>query len=121
MYKYKVDYTNMFCSLMNEYNKDDKIFSSNDFKDWQKEWHERRLRNNCSLESSIKIMRTANPLVIPRNHIVEKTLMSAEKNDFAPLNSFIKALEKPYDKIVNKDYQIPSPLSEKKYQTFCGT
>ena len=67
-------------------------------------------------------MKSANPLVIPRNHKVEEALESANNDDLSPLKKLIKVLEKPYEKKKeNIDYQSPSPASDKKYKTFCGT
>ena len=66
-------------------------------------------------------MKSVNPLVIPRNHKVEESLEAAEKNDLNQINQLLEVLNKPYTK--QKDiikYQSPS-LSNKKYQTFCGT
>jgi len=66
-------------------------------------------------------MRNNNPLFIPRNHKIEEALEAAEQNDLKPFNRFLGVLEKPYDKQEGKeDYQSPS-ISDKKYQTFCGT
>ena len=122
MYKHKADYTNTFCSLMNKYTQKNNMFDNKEFVDWYKQWKKRSLENNNSPEKSLKIMRSVNPLIIPRNHMVEKALESAIKNDLNPLNDFLKVLTKPYDEEPkNKDYQIPAPLGEKKYQTFCGT
>jgi uncharacterized protein YdiU (UPF0061 family) len=67
-------------------------------------------------------MRSVNPMVIPRNHKVEEVLEAANKDDLNPFHDFLKVLEKPYEnQIKNNNYQSPSPPSEKKYQTFCGT
>ena len=66
-------------------------------------------------------MRSANPLVKPRNHKVEEVLDKANNNDFEPLNKFLKILDKPYSEQKDIiDFQIPSS-SKEKYQTFCGT
>ena len=66
-------------------------------------------------------MRTANPIVIPRNHKVEEALEAAEKNDLKPVTQLVEILKDPYSQQKNIiDYQIPSK-SDKKYQTFCGT
>ena len=67
-------------------------------------------------------MRSVNPLVIPRNHNVEEALLAANNNDLTLFNRLIKVLEKPYQNQKNiSDYQLPSPFSDQKYQTFCGT
>jgi uncharacterized protein YdiU (UPF0061 family) len=66
-------------------------------------------------------MKNSNPLIIPRNHKVEKALEAAEKNDLKPFNHLIEILKDPYTQKEDiLDYQIPSS-SDKKYQTFCGT
>ena len=67
-------------------------------------------------------MKSVNPLVIPRNHNVEEALLAANNNDLTLLNKLIKILENPYQNQKDiSDYQLPTPLSNQKYQTFCGT
>ena len=67
-------------------------------------------------------MKSVNPLIIPRNHNVEEALLAANNNDLSLFNKLIKILEKPYENQKNiSDYQLPAPLSDSKYQTFCGT
>ena len=122
MHKNKADYTNTFCFLMNEKIQDDKIYNNQDFINWKNQWQERLKLHNNSMEKSLKTMRSANPLVIPRNHKVEEALESANKDDMKPMLNLIKILTKPYEKqekIVS--YQSPAPASNTKYQTFCGT
>ena len=121
MHQKKVDYTNTFCHLMNEEIKQDETFDEKDFQNWKNRWSQRLKTNNNTPKKSINLMKTVNPVVIPRNWKVEEVLESAEKNNLEPINKLLKILNKPY---VNQndiqDYQIPS-LSSKKYQTFCGT
>jgi len=121
MHKKKVDYTNTFCHLMNEEIKKDKIYDDNNFLEWKIRWNERLKKKDNSFEKCLKLMRSVNPLVIPRNDKVEKTLKEAEENNYKPLNLLLAILKKPYAKQENtSDYQSPSLLN-KKYQTFCGT
>ena len=122
MHKNKADYTNTFCVLMNENVQKNKIYEDENFIIWKKRWEERLKLNNNNPEKFLKLMRSVNPLIIPRNHKVEEALESANNNDLSPLIKLIKILEKPYDKQQeNIDYQSPAPLGNKKYQTFCGT
>ena len=66
-------------------------------------------------------MRSANPIVIPRNHKVEEVLNEANQNNIEPFNKFLKILKNPYSEQKNiKEFQMPSS-SKEKYQTFCGT
>ena len=121
MHQKKIDYTNIFCHLMNEDIKEDKDYEDEDFKNWKKRWNERLKTNNNTPEKSLKLMRSANPIVIPRNHKVEEVLEAAEKNNFKPITRLVEILKDPYSQQKNIiNYQIPSN-SEKKYQTFCGT
>ena len=121
MHQKKVDYTNTFCHLMNFEIKGTENFEDNDFQNWKKRWHERLKINNNSSEKYTKLMRSVNPLVIPRNHKVEEVLDEANNDNLEPLNKFLEILAKPYSEqkdIMN--FQLPSSSNEK-YKTFCGT
>ena len=121
MHQKKVDYTNTFCYLMNENTKEDKNYEDKDFQNWKIRWNERLKTNNNTPEKYLKLMKTVNPLIIPRNHKVEEVLQAAEKNDLKPITLLIELLKDPYSNKKNIiDYQIPSN-SDEKYQTFCGT
>ena len=122
MHQNKADYTNTFCVLMNENIKEDKIYKDESFLGWKEQWQERLKPHNNSPEKSLKLMRSANPLVIPRNHKVEEALEAANNDDLNPMKNLLKVLEKPYENQEGiSEYQSPAPASDKKYQTFCGT
>jgi len=122
MHQNKADYTNTFCYLMNEKIKEDKIYSNQGFISWKQQWQERLKLHNNSPEKSLKLMHSANPLVIPRNHKVEEALEAANNDDLNPMNNLLKILEKPYESQKGiSDYQSPAQPSNEKYQTFCGT
>ena len=122
MHKNKADYTNTFCFLMDENFQHNKIYNDENFLTWKERWKERLKLNNNTPEKYLSLMKSVNPLVIPRNHKVEEVLESANNNDLSPLKKLIKVLEKPYEKTKeNINYQSPAPVSDKKYKTFCGT
>ena len=122
MHKNKADYTNTFCFLMDENFQYNKIYNDENFLTWKEKWKERLKLNNNTPEKYLSLMKSVNPLVIPRNHKVEEVLESANNNDLSPLKKLINVLEKPYEKTKeNIDYQSPAPISDKKYKTFCGT
>ena len=122
MHKNKADYTNTFCFLMDENFQHNKIYNDENFLIWKERWKERLKLNNNTPEKYLSLMKSVNPLVIPRNHKVEEVLESANNNDLSPLKKLINVLEKPYEKTKeNIDYQSPAPVSDKKYKTFCGT
>ena len=121
MHQKKVDYTNTFCHLMKFKVQEEEDFQDRVFKDWKKRWNERLIINNSSNEKSIALMRTVNPLVIPRNDKVEETLDLANKNNFKMLFEFLEVLKTPYKEKKNTyKYQILNE-NNKEYKTFCGT
>ena len=81
LHEQKADYTNTFCSLMNEDVQNDKTFNNKEFIYWHQKWKERLAKNTKSTKESLKLMRSVNPIVIPRNHKVEEVLEAANKDD----------------------------------------
>jgi uncharacterized protein YdiU (UPF0061 family) len=122
MHQNKADYTNTFCYLMNAKIKNNKIFNNENFIVWKKRWEERLKLNDNTPEKYLELMKSVNPLVIPRNHKVEEALEFANNNDLSLVKKLIKILEKPYENQKGIDeYQSTAPISDQKYQTFCGT
>ena len=120
MEKNKADYTNTFCNLM-DVNLDE-IYKNNDFINWKNEWKKRSELNNSTKEKQSKLMKSNNPIVIPRNHKVEEALAEADKGSLEKMKKLLAILKNPYDSQNNiEEYQAPALSSNKKYQTFCGT
>jgi uncharacterized protein YdiU (UPF0061 family) len=106
---------------MNENINKDKDYEDKDFQNWKVRWNERLKINSNTPEKYLKLMKTVNPLVIPRNHNVEKALKATEKNNLKPITKLIEVLKDPYTKKNNiNDYQ-DSSNSDENYKTFCGT
>ena len=117
----RADYTNTYCHLMNEDNLKNEIYEDSEFLNWKKKWKERVLRNGKNFKDCLKLMNSTNPLVIPRNHKVEEAIDAAEQDNLEPTIQLLEILKKPYSFQKNTStYQIPI-ISDKKYQTFCGT
>ena len=121
MHQKKVDYTNTFCHLMelNEY--DDDLYKNNDFQNWKIKWQERLKLNDNTSENYVKLMKSVNPLVIPRNHKIEESLEYAKDNNFEPFKKFLEILRKPYVEQENISNYLKMDSSSKGYKTFCGT
>ncbi len=120
MEKNKADYTNTFCNLMDI--NTDEIYRNNDFIDWKNGWKKRSELNNSTKEKQSKLMKSNNPIVIPRNHKVEEALAEADKGSLDKMKKLLTILKNPYDNQNNiEEYQTPAPSSNEKYQTYCGT
>ena len=123
MQLHKADYTNTFCKLMGKGFANGKVFENEDFLKWYQRWIQRIKQNEKSEKNSQQLMQKTNPVIIPRNYIVEEALFDAtNKNDLSKLKRLIRAMESPYknhpDQIM---FQATPEPSEKIYQTFCGT
>ena len=100
----------------------DEVYKNNDFITWKNTWKKRSEINNSTKEKQTKLMKLNNPIVIPRNHKVEEALAEADKGSLDKMQKLLTIIKKPYDNQNNiKEYQVPSPLGNEKYQTFCGT
>ena len=117
----KADYTNTFCHLMGmELNNE--IYKNKNFISWTNDWKKRSKLNNSSKEKQYELMKKNNPTVIPRNHKVEEALDHADKGNLETMKQLIKVLSNPYSEQKNiMKFQKPAPVSNEKYQTFCGT
>ena len=121
MEKYKIDYTNTFCHLM-EIKIDENTYKDESFITWFDEWKKRSKLNNSSKEKQIELMKKNNPIVIPRNHKVEEALTEANNGNLEKMKKLNDILKNPYSNQEDiAEYQVPAPMSNEKYQTFCGT
>jgi uncharacterized protein YdiU (UPF0061 family) len=68
-------------------------------------------------------MRQHNPVVIPRNHHVEKVIQACEQTGRSTLaEKFLQVLRSPYEELAQtSDYQDPPSDGDENYKTFCGT
>jgi serine/tyrosine/threonine adenylyltransferase len=67
-------------------------------------------------------MDRANPIYIPRNHLVEEVLTAATASDLDPLVQLLDAVTAPYDERPGLErYAGPAPEDFGDYRTFCGT
>lgn len=123
MTKHKVDYTNFFLGLTYSENFELEFYKTKDFKDWEREYTLRLKTQEQTDEQSKELMKKSNPLLIPRNYLVEEALESAvENNDISKLNELLQGLKNPYEiSMVDKKFmKIPQARSVP-YKTYCGT
>ena len=122
MHKNEADYTNTFRDLSQEELPGGELYTTESFQAWQTRWQARLQKEDRGLKSSLALMKSVNPAIIPRNHKVEEALQAGEEGDLEPFHNLLKALEKPYEEVDHlAPYQVPPKPSEKVHQTFCGT
>ena len=123
MHQNKADYTNTFCHLMDDLIQKNKFFENKEFNYWKQQWKNRSKLYGNSPEKSLQIMHEANPLVVPRNHLVEEALNAAtENNDLTKVKELLKILKDPYKNKSNIDHYQSTPIPGKeRYKTYCGT
>ncbi len=75
-----------------------------------------------ALAPDANVMDRANPVYIPRNHLVEEALEAATAGDLGPLRRLLAAVTAPYDERPGLErYAQPAPEDFGAYRTFCGT
>jgi uncharacterized protein YdiU (UPF0061 family) len=90
---------------------------------WVADWRERLKQDGIADNERQDQMRKANPLYIPRNHLVEAAIRAAEdSDDLAPFNRLVTVLTSPYQQQPGaKPYAEPPRPEQVVQQTFCGT
>jgi len=93
------------------------------FDEWAVKWRARPARDGGDLDARQKLMRAANPAFIPRNHRVEEAIVAAvERSDFAPFETLLAVLSRPYDNQPEFAAYADPPMPDQiVHQTFCGT
>jgi len=93
------------------------------FNPWLSRWRERLEADPSSAEERATRMRRANPLFIPRNHLVEEAIRAGEdSNDFAAFNALVDLLSNPPQELGDRTkYATPPRPEQVVRQTFCGT
>lgn len=123
MRKQRTDHTNTFLTLTYEDPKETIFYKNMEFRQWYERWQERLLRQEETNEAALRLMKSSNPAVIPRNHRVEEALKAAvEQGDMSVTEKLIKALANPYTRSFEQaEYAEPPPPAACRYRTFCGT
>ncbi|MBF0627561.1 MAG: YdiU family protein [Magnetococcales bacterium] len=90
---------------------------------WLVRWSARLARDALDHQERLQRMQSVNPACIPRNHLVEEALAAALHNHFEPFQTLLEVLRHPCDdppRMAEK-YTAPPAVSERVFQTFCGT
>ncbi|MEE2694415.1 MAG: YdiU family protein [Pseudomonadota bacterium] len=96
---------------------------SKGLKDWIGRWSRRLEEDGVDSRGREAVMESANPVYIPRNHLVEEAIRYAvRENDYSYFHKLIAVLENPYEEVASlARYGLPPEPHEEVKATFCGT
>lgn len=88
---------------------------------WLQRWRE--FQKGAQPNQVAAAIRAANPIYIPRNHLVEEALKAAEGGDLTLFESLLEVVQNPFEeKPESARYAIPASAEfTANYKTFCGT
>ena len=91
--------------------------------DWMKRWRHRLADESVDANARRVAMRAANPLFIPRNHLIEEAIVAAVNNgDFQPFETLLAVISAPHeDQSGFGRHALPPRPEQIVRQTFCGT
>lgn len=119
LHKDRVDHTSVFRRLVaaagGQSGPARELFSDTTaFDEWLTRW--------LALAPDPQAMDRADPVYIPRNHLVEEALAAAGTGELAPFERLLGAVTDPYRERTGLErYAAPAPVGFGPYQTFCGT
>ncbi|MGQ7260904.1 protein adenylyltransferase SelO [Vreelandella sp. V005] len=92
----------------------------NELSAWLETWQAEQVASQDSQRSAV--MRSANPVIIPRNHRVQEAIDAAYEGDFAPFHALLTVVTQPFDESVEaRRLAAPATKNEQVLRTFCGT
>ncbi len=110
------DFTNSFRALMNQ------SLSDSSFAPWLERWYSLINQQPGGMPTALERMTQVNPVITPRNHLVQAALDAAEQGDTAPFDTLLEILKTPYDrKHEGTAYAEPPESGSRPYVTYCGT
>lgn len=115
------DHTNTFRTLSSEAAIATAPFADAEFQIWHPSWTQRLAQQPQSPSETAALMRTTNPAVIPRNHLVEEALAAGSSGDLQTFGRYLDVLAQPFYDQPDPTFTQPAAPSSEPYQTFCGT
>ena len=92
---------------------------SGKLEDWLARYDSRLASEAGDVAARVK---AANPIFIPRNHLVEEALEAAEKGDMAPFDTLLDRVTHPFEPAANSQrFAEPAPDSYGAFVSYCGT
>ncbi|MCL4139989.1 UNVERIFIED_CONTAM: hypothetical protein GTU68_036052 [Idotea baltica] len=117
MQEAKADFTNTFRTLSLH-----AIFENTDATQWLQRWNKRMEGEPNSIAERVELMQSNNPAYIPRNHRIEEIIVSANEQDYEPMQRLMGVLQNPFNEQPGMETYAQAPTQSEVVQaTFCGT
>jgi len=122
MQKFNKDYNNTFWALSEDDVLKKTLMNDSSFILWQKKW-KKNLDRFSSMKESQDLMKKNNPIIIPRNHLVEEALEEAVNGNINSFQKLLHTISNPYQQKddLEKFMKPPDSSFEENFQTYCGT
>lgn len=93
------------------------------WQNWSAQWHKRLQDEQQYATNPSAIMAAANPVLIPRNHLIQRVIDEVSSTgDLRLFNQLHRLWQQPFiDTAENKPFQAAAAPQEQVRQTFCGT
>lgn len=120
MQKEKADYNKTFVNLALNL----ELFNLKPaYNAWLEKYEKRRSRQKESITESVELMKSVNPAIIPRNHLVEQALSQAtEHQDFGSFEHLLSMIRHPFSySEAQLELDQLDVTSSQPYRTYCGT
>ncbi len=87
---------------------------------WMNVWRTRL--QHVGRSQSLALMRSTNPVYIPRNHRIEEAIKAGNAGDFKPFHRLNQVLQHPFTEQADcSEYEAAPAPDEVVHATFCGT
>jgi len=116
MQLHQADFIHTFVSLSEDEQPVNALFESDSFKEWYSLW----LQRISNEEQSFELMKSVNPRVIPRNHVLDQALTLAQSGDESLFQELLQAIQQPFTAPTNPLLTTPGAVNER-FVTTCGT
>ncbi len=92
------------------------------FGDFESQWLQLIDSQPGGRQQAAEMMASVNPVVIPRNHQVERAIQAAFQGDFSIFNELQQALSEPFSEQPGLAHYSAPPLEDERVKvTYCGT
>ena len=119
---HELDFTNSFSGLAGRLESNAPLLATDDWQQWMAQW-QTALQDNDDKPAARHRMEQANPIVIPRNHLIEHAIQQAYSEEgFDQFDALLQAVTDPFDPGLARSRFAQAPAHDEIVKrTFCGT